>query len=100
MERAIPFCQSCGDPRVLATGFSPHAEGFEGWTIYGCGHVTTQSPRPIEELIPETTDVTLSTDHSVRPAVEAAADTAPDPVTVSLDELTAVRLMTSLPWRV
>jgi hypothetical protein len=50
MEPPIPFCQTCGDPRILASGFSPHPEGFAAWTIYGCGHVTTGEPKVIDAI--------------------------------------------------
>jgi hypothetical protein len=108
----MPFCQACGDPRVLATGYSPHSEGFEPWTIYGCGHVLRRDAEPIEELIPASADVTVSVERSDPPVADTVPDTMPDrvsdtmldtpdtdteTVTVSLRELTGARLITSLP---
>jgi hypothetical protein len=60
MEQPIPFCEACGDPRMLATGYSPHPDGFTPWTIYGCGHVTTGEPRVVEDIDVPTGDVGIT----------------------------------------
>jgi hypothetical protein len=56
----MPFCQACGDPRILASGFSPHPAGFAAWTIYGCGHVTTGEPRSIDVIETPADDVSVT----------------------------------------
>ena len=57
----MPFCEACGDPRILASGYSPHPLGFTPWTIYACGHVTTGEAQQIEVIeAPETDHVTVT----------------------------------------
>jgi hypothetical protein len=56
MKQPMPFCNACGDPRILASGYSPNPQGFSPWTIYGCGHVTTGEPEHIEAIEASATD--------------------------------------------
>jgi len=60
MDAPMPFCAECGDPRLLATGYSPHADGFTRWCIYGCGHVSTGDPEPFDDIVGAADDVTVT----------------------------------------
>lgn len=42
MDRLIPFCEECGDPRVMVSGEHPGETGIVRWAMYACGHTRTQ----------------------------------------------------------
>jgi hypothetical protein len=41
MDGLVPFCEECGDPRVMISGMHPGDAGLVRWAIYGCGHTRT-----------------------------------------------------------
>jgi hypothetical protein len=42
MDGLVPFCEECGDPRVMISGMHPGDAGLVRWAIYGCGHTRTE----------------------------------------------------------
>jgi len=42
MDTPAPFCGECGRVGASLSGLHPSDAGIVRWTIYRCGHVTTQ----------------------------------------------------------
>ena len=42
METGIPFCRECGFIGARLSGLHPDDIGLVRWTLYGCGHMTTE----------------------------------------------------------
>ena len=42
MDTPIPFCEECGRVGARLSGLHPGDAGVVRWTLYPCGHVTTE----------------------------------------------------------
>ncbi|MDH4113073.1 MAG: hypothetical protein OEV60_10420 [Actinomycetota bacterium] len=42
MNDPVPFCEECGRVGATLTGVHPADAGIVRWTLYRCGHVTTE----------------------------------------------------------
>lgn len=42
MDTQLPFCEECGTVGAMLSGLHPEAGGIVRWTIYRCGHTTTE----------------------------------------------------------
>jgi hypothetical protein len=56
MEDLIPFCDICGDPRVMASGTHARDEGHVRWAMYGCGHTRSRLMLDVPEVEPAGAD--------------------------------------------
>lgn len=64
MDTPAPFCGECGHVGASLSGLHPSDAGIVRWTIYRCGHVTTQivldatSTGDEPELLPDAASTT------------------------------------------
>ncbi len=42
MDVGVPFCEECGRVGARLSGLHPGDAGIVRWTLYACGHVTTE----------------------------------------------------------
>lgn len=42
MDTPVPFCEECGRVGARLSGLNPADVGVVRWTLYSCGHLTTE----------------------------------------------------------